>query len=68
MKAVPLVDRLPFRPSFTKEEWGHKSLSDLVANPVFFDYLEKCFKEAVRTRGDFYVRMLAGIAHMGRIS
>jgi hypothetical protein len=68
MKAAPLVDRLPFRPPFTKEEWGHKSLSDVVANPVFFDYLEKCLKEAVRVRGHFYVRMLAGIAHMGRIS
>ena len=63
-----LVDRLPIRPPFTKEEWGNTRLSQVLYDPKCLDYFERCRKEIGRSgRAEVYTSRLAGIAHIGRL-
>ena len=63
-----IVDRLPIRPPFARDEWGKMHVSDLKNNPTFVDYYERCFKEVLRSgRVETYLTRLAGMMHVGRL-
>jgi hypothetical protein len=67
-RPTPLVDRLPLRPPFTKDEWGKGHLLGLAENPIFLDYFERCLTEVVRSpRIKVYMSRLVGIMHAGRL-
>jgi len=63
-----VIDRLPIRPPFAKEEWGKMRLSQVLDEPKCLDYFERCRKEIGRSgRGEVYASRLAAIAHIGRL-
>ncbi|MCL5999208.1 MAG: SEC-C domain-containing protein [Chloroflexi bacterium] len=59
-----LVERLPFPPPFTKEVWGQRHLRDIIEEPEYFDYFQRCLTEVVRSgRADTYLNMFLMMAH-----
>jgi hypothetical protein len=67
-RPIAFVTRLPFRPPFSKEEWGQQRMSEMLDNPKCFDYLQKCVRDIfISDRARTYVWLLTMIAHAGRL-
>ncbi len=60
------VSRLPFPPPFAKEEWGKRHMSDIIHDPEYFEYFQRCITEITRSgRSEVYLNMFLVMAHLG---
>jgi len=64
--ASQFVERLPFPPPFTREAWEKCHMRDIVDEPEYFGYFQKCLSEVIRSgRSETYLNMFLMMTHCG---
>jgi hypothetical protein len=57
------VERLSITPQFGKEEWEKLQLTDVVKNPRYFDYFQRCLEEVKSSgRAEIYLDLFSVMA------